>query len=49
MPILTEEELETCWYCGDCDKPMREDDDGYLHNENCYCSEECAENYDAKQ
>ncbi len=48
-PIKTKDEvdLETCWYCDECYKPMAEEDDGYSRHQIGVCSEECADEHDA--
>jgi len=38
---MTEEELEQCWYCSYCQKPMQDKDDGVYVCGTGYCSAEC--------
>ena len=41
-------EEEDIWYCQECEKEMPLDDYGYSRHDTCFCSEECADNYDAR-
>jgi hypothetical protein len=34
------------WFCYWCDKAMSEKEDGYARGGICYCSKECADEYD---
>lgn len=45
---MTDEEMESCWYCAQCDRPMRDNDKGVVKYETSFCSDKCVEDYEAK-
>lgn len=45
---LTAEEMESCWYCTQCNKPMRDNDDAMFKYDTAFCSDACIEDYEAK-
>lgn len=40
---------EDVWYCGDCEKELHHSNDGYTRHQVGFCSEGCADAYDAKR
>jgi len=40
---------DSCWYCEECGSEGNENNDGYTRHQLCFCSEACADNYDAKR
>lgn len=42
-------DIDSCWYCGECYKPMSENEDGYIRHNIGFCSEDCADDYDAER
>lgn len=42
-------EAETCWYCGQCGKPIAEEDAGVTRHQIGFCSHDCANEYEAER
>ena len=45
---LMKGECEPDYYCMFCEKPIKEKEEGYVRNNLGFCSEECADEYDAR-
>lgn len=47
---LTEDELDSCWYCQHCNEPMLESEDGFVDPQSriAFCSESCRNDYAAE-